>query len=106
VGSLALTVAFGYALLNTFVAWTLLRRRPGVAAAFFLAAVALTVGAVAIAYGVGESVALVALGSLLASFASARLAWVGLRRRIPWRHALRAAIGVTAVVLAFLATRG
>jgi hypothetical protein len=106
VAALALTIALGYALANTFAAWTLLRRRPGVAAAFFSAAVALTIGGVAVAYGASESVALIAAGSAVASFASARLAWVGLRRGIPWRHALRAAVGAIAALLAFAATRG
>jgi hypothetical protein len=102
----AVVFAFGYAVVNAFGAWAVVRRRSAFGAAFFVAAVLLTVGGVAVGYGLPGAVPLVTAGALMASLTSWRNARIVLRRVVPWRHALRAAAGAVAVVLTFLATAG
>ena len=102
----AATFALGYAVVNAFGAWTVVRRRSSIGAAFFVAAVLLTVGGVAVAYVLPAAVPLVAAGALAASLTSWWNARVLMRRVVPWRHLLRAAGGFVAVLLALLATRG
>lgn len=102
----AIVFAFGYAVVNAFGAWAVVRRRSLFGAAFFLAAVLLTVGGVAVGYGLPGAVPLVAAGALTASLTSYRNARAVLRRVVPWRHALRAAAGIVAVALTLLATAG
>jgi hypothetical protein len=102
----AVVFAFGYAVVNAFGAWAVVRRRSAFGAAFFIAAVLLTVGGVAVGYGLPGAVPLVTAGALMASLTSWRNARIVLRRVVPWRHALRAAAGAVAVVLTFLATAG
>jgi hypothetical protein len=102
---LALTYALATALVNTLAAWALLHRSPWAAGAYFFAAVATTVGGVAAAYRAPEAVAIVAVGAIVASAASLRVAWVGLRRPPTWRLVVRAVAGAVAVLLAALAVR-
>lgn len=102
----AVVFAFGYAVVNAFGAWAVVRRRSAFGAAFFIAAVLLTVGGVAVGYGLPGAVPLVTAGALMASLTSWRNARIVLRRVVPWRHALRAAAGAVAVALTFLATAG
>ena len=102
----AVVFAFGYAVVNAFGAWAVVRRRSAFGAAFFIAAVLLTVGGVAVGYGLPGAVPLVTAGALMASLTSWRNARIVLRRVVPWRHALRAAAGAVAVVLTFVATSG
>ncbi|MFU8888467.1 MAG: hypothetical protein ACNA8N_07715 [Trueperaceae bacterium] len=109
--STSLTVAavvfvFGYAVVNAFGAWAVVRRRSLFGAAFFGAAVLLTVGGVAVGYGLPGAVPLVTAGALTASLTSWRNARLVLRRVVPWRHALRAAAGGVAIALTVLATAG
>ena len=102
----AVAFALGYAVVHAFGAWAVVRRRSAFGAAFFLAAVLLTVGGVAVAFGLPGAVPLVAGGALMASATSWRNARLVLRRVVPWRHVLRASAGVLTVLLAYLATAG
>jgi hypothetical protein len=104
-GVAAIVVALVYALVNAFGAWMVSRRHSGVAAGFFGAAVALTVGAVAIAFGLPGAVGLVAIGALSASLSSWQNARLVMLRVVAWRHLLRASVGVLVVALAYLAVR-
>lgn len=102
----AVVFAFGYAVVNAFGAWAVVRRRSAFGAAFFAAAVLLTVGGVAVGFGLPGAVPLVLAGAVTASLTSYRNARLVLRKVVPWRHALRAAAGVVAVALTLLATAG
>jgi len=106
VAVVAVVFVFGYAVVNAFGAWAVVRRRSAFGAAFFIAAVLLTVGGVAVGYGLPGAVPLVTAGALTASLTSWRNARLVLRRVVPWRHALRAAAGGVAIALTFLATAG
>lgn len=89
---------FGYAVVNAVGAWAVVRRRSWVAALFMLTAAVLTVGAVALIYGVSASFWLVLVGVLGASAMSFVNALV-IIGRILWRaHLLRAAAGAVLVV--------
>jgi hypothetical protein len=100
VAVVAFAAAIGYAAVNAFGAWAVVRRRSRVAAVFLVAAALLTVGAVALAFGSPSAAALVPLGALLASFASWWNARIVLRRMVPRRHALRALAGIAIAALA------
>ena len=87
-------LVFGYAIVNAFGAWAVVRRKSWVAALFMLTAAVLTVGAVALVYGLTLAFWLVLLGVLGASAMSFVNAVV-IIGRILWRaHALRALAGV------------
>ena len=101
----ALAAAAGYAAVNAFGAWAVVRRRSRVAAAFLISAALLTVGAVAIAFASPSAAVLVPLGALLASLASWWNARIVLRRIVPRRHAVRAVAGALVAALAVWATR-
>lgn len=89
---------FGYAVVNAFGAWAVVRRKSWVAALFMLTAAVLTVGAVALVYGLELALWLVLLGVVGASAMSFVNAVVMIGR-VLWRaHALRAAAGVVLVV--------
>lgn len=91
-------LVFGYAVVNAFGAWAVVRRRGWVAALFMLAGAVLTVGAVALAYGAQESLWLIVAGVALASGMSFVNAVV-IIGRVLWRaHALRAAAGILLVL--------
>jgi hypothetical protein len=100
----AATVAVAYAVVNAFGAWAVVRRRSSIGAAFFLAAVALTIGAVAIVFARPSATVFVAVGAVAASMASWWNAKVLLRRIVIRRHLVRAAVGAAATVLTYLAT--
>jgi hypothetical protein len=102
----AATLAVAYAVVNAFGAWAVVRRRSSIGATFFVAAVALTIGAVAISFGRPSATIFVAVGAGAASLASWWNARVFLGRVEIRRHVARAAFGVAATVLADLATRG
>ncbi len=104
VAALAFAAAIGYAAVNAFGAWAVVRRRSRVAAAFLLAAALLTVGAVALAFGSPSATVLVPFGALLASFASWWNARIVLRRTVPRRHAVRAVAGACVAALAVWAS--
>lgn len=88
----------GYAVVNAFGAWAVVRRKSWVAAFFMAAAAVLTVGAVALAYGLPESLWLVVAGVVLASAMSFVNAVVMIGR-VLWRaHALRAVAGLLLAV--------
>lgn len=88
---------FGYAVVNAFGAWAVVRRKSWVAALFMLAAAVLTVAAVALAYEVPGSLWLVVIGVVLASIMSFVNAAVMIGR-VLWRaHALRAIAGAALV---------
>jgi hypothetical protein len=101
----AAAVAVAYAVVNAFGAWAVVRRRSSIGAVFFVAAVALTIGAVAIAFGRPSATVFVAVGAAAASLGSWWNARVFLGRVEVSRHVARAAVGVAATVLADLATR-
>ncbi|MFN2322815.1 MAG: hypothetical protein ABR510_07640 [Trueperaceae bacterium] len=101
---LALAAATVYAAVNAFGAWSVVRRRSRVAAAFLLAAAILTVGAVALGFGSPSAAVLVPVGALLASLASWWNARIVLRRMVPRRHAVRAVAGACVAALAIWAS--
>jgi hypothetical protein len=101
----ALLVAIGYAAVNAFGAWAVVRRRSSIGGTFFAAAVLLTIGAVAIGYAVPSATAFVAIGAVLASLASWWNARVFLGRVVLGRHVARALAGLVAAGLSYLATR-
>ena len=105
VGVAAFVAALGYAAVNAFGAWAVVRRRSRVAAAFLVAAALLTVGAVALAFASPSAALLVPAGALLASLASWWNARLVLRRFVPRRHALRALAGAAIAALAVWASR-
>ncbi len=105
VGVLALVAAVGYAGVNAFGAWAVVRRRSRVAAAFLVAAALLMVGAVALGFDEPSATAFVAAGAALASFASWWNARSVLRRLVPRRHLARAIAGVALVLLTLWAGR-
>lgn len=97
--------AVAYSVVNTFGAWTAVRRRPRLAALFMLAASLLVVGGVAAAYHLVEAVWLLAAGAALASLASwLHARWI-LGRVVPAFHALRAGAGAALVLGAYLILR-
>jgi len=102
---LAALMALSYAAVNAFGAWAVVRRRSSIGAAFFLAAVMLTIGTVAIGYTLPSATGFVAIGAALASIASWWNARVFLGRVVPRRHAARAVAGAVVTALAFVATR-
>ena len=104
--AVALLLTVGYAAVNAFGAWAVVRRRSSIGGTFFAAAVALMIGAVAIGYALPSATAFVAIGALLASFASWWNARVFLGRVVVGRHVARALVGAVAAVLAYVATRG
>ncbi len=106
VAVVAVAFTFGYAVVNAFGAWAVVRRRSAFGAAFFIAAVLLTVGGVAVAFGLPGAVPLVSAGAVVASATSWRNARLVLRRVVPWRHVLRAAAGALCVALAYQAVAG
>ena len=103
--ALAALVALGYAVVNAFGAWSVVRRRSAIAALFLAAAASLTIGAVAAGFGSAAATPFVAVGAVAASAASWWNARSVLRRVVAQRHLVRASAGVLATLLAFLATR-
>ena len=101
---LAFSAATVYAAVNAFGAWSVVRRRSRVAAAFLIAAALLTVGAVALAFDSPSAAVLVSAGALLASLASWWNARIVLRRMVPRRHAVRAVAGACVAALAVWAS--
>ena len=91
-------LVLAYAVANAFGAWAVVRRRGWVAALFMLAAAVLTVGAVALAYGLWASLWLNVVGVVLASAMSFVNAVV-IIGRVLWRaHVLRATAGIVLVL--------
>lgn len=101
---LLLLLALVLTAINTFGAWAVSRRRPLVSRLFLLAAMVLTVTAVAYAYRLTEARWLLSAGALLtfvASFLNARLV-IG---KVQWgNHALRAVALAAVVALAWFFT--
>ncbi|MFA5595078.1 MAG: hypothetical protein WDA15_07360 [Trueperaceae bacterium] len=99
---LLLLVALVLTVINTFGSWAVSRRRPLVARLFLLAAMVLTVTAVAYAYRLESAWWLLLLGAALtfvASFLNARLV-IG---KVEWpNHLLRGLALVVVVVVARL----
>jgi hypothetical protein len=102
----AALVALVYAVVNAFGAWAVVRRRSSIGATFFVAAVALTIGAVAIGFAMPSATSFVASGAVAASIASWWNARVFLRQVVLRRHVARALAGTVATALAYLATGG
>lgn len=104
-GWLLFLAASAYSVVNTFGAWTVVRRKPRLAALFMLAAALLVVGAVAAAYRLVEAAWFLGAGAVAASLASwLHARWV-LGRVVPLYHALRAAGGGALTLLAYLLLR-
>lgn len=99
---LLLLVALVLTAINTFGAWAVSRRRPLVSRLFLLAAMVLTVTAVAYAYGLWGARWLLTAGAALtfvASFLNAQLV-IG---KVQWgNHLLRAVALAAVVALAWL----
>src|SRR6056297_2421680 len=102
-GWLILIASLGYAVVSTFGAWTVVRRRRGLAFTFLFSAALLTVGGVAAAYRLPESAWLLAAGAAIASFASFWNARRVLGRIVVRNHLARAAYGVALAVAAVVA---
>ena len=102
-GWVLLLASLGYAVVSTFGAWTVVRRRRGLAFTFLASAALLTVGGVAAAYRLPESAWLLAAGAAIASFASIWNARRVLGRIVVRNHLARAAYGVALVVAAVVA---
>lgn len=103
-GWLLLLASIGYSAVSTFGAWSVARRRRGLAFTFLGSAGLLIVGGVAAVYRLPESVYLLGAGSVLASFASIWNARRVLQQVIVLNHVGRALYGVALVlggVLAF-----
>lgn len=103
VQALAVVAVLVYAVVNAFGSWAVVRRRSSIGGAFFAAAALLTVGAVAVAFGLPGARPLVVIGVVVASTTSWWNARAVLRRLVPWRHAVRAAAGASVVALTFWA---
>lgn len=104
-GWLLLLASLGYAIVSTFGAWTVVRRRRALAFAFLASAALLTVGGVAAAYRLPESAWLIGAGALAASAASLWNARRVLQRVVVRNHVARLAVGALltlAAVWAFL----
>ncbi len=86
-------LAIGYAVTATFGAWTVVRRKPRLAAGFMIAAASLTVGGVGAVHGLHESPWIVATGAALASVVSYAYARIVLRSVVAANHLGRAAFG-------------
>ncbi len=99
VGVVALLAAVGYAAVNAFGAWAVVRRRSRVAAVFLVAAALLMVGAVALGFDEPSATPFMTAGAALASVASWWNARTVLRRTVPRRHLARAVAGVALVAL-------
>ena len=102
---LLLLLALVLVAINTFGAWAVSRRKPPVARLFLLAAMLLTVTAVAYAYRLSEAFWFLLAGTLLgylASFLNARL----VLGKVEWpNHLLRAVLLAGALALAWLPFR-
>lgn len=90
---LLMAASFGYAVVDVFGAWTVVRRRPRLSFLFMVAAATLTVGGVAAFYRLPDTWAFLAFGSVASSLASWINARLVLGRVIPPNHAFRAAYG-------------
>ncbi|MDZ7707203.1 MAG: hypothetical protein U5J97_04770 [Trueperaceae bacterium] len=103
-GWLLLITSLAYAVVSTFGAWTVARRRRALAFTFMASAALLTVGGVAAAYRVHESWVLLAAGSVIASAASLWTARRVLGRVVARNHLARAVLGValTGIAAVFL----
>lgn len=102
--ALAVAGAALLAVVNTFGAWAVVRRRGSLAFLFFAAAVALTVAAVAVGFGLPGARVGVLIGVVLTSLASYLNARHVMGRVVLARHLLRAAVGVMLLVLTVWAT--
>lgn len=102
-GWLLLLASLAYAVVSTFGAWTVVRRRRGLAFTFLASAAALTVGGVAAAYRVPESAWILAGGAGLASFASIWNARSVLQNVVVRNHVARGLFGAALVAVALLA---
>lgn len=92
--AVAAILAATYALVNTFGAWTVVRRRPLVAGLFMVAAACLMVAAAALVTAIGYTRVILASGLILASAASYlnALLVVG---RVNWSsHLIRAGLAL------------
>ena len=94
-------LAFGYAVASTFGAWSVVRRRKRLAAAFMASAALLTVSGVAALYRLSDTWWLLATGSTLASLAGVANAAFVLRRVQPAVHVARALFGAGVVAAAW-----
>lgn len=91
----------GYAVVNAFGAWAVVRRKGWVASLFMVAAGLLTVAAVALAYDLPAGFWLTVAGAAAASVVSFVNAVVVLGR-VLWRsHVLRALAGVALALAAW-----
>lgn len=97
---LLLLTAIAYSVVSTFGAWSVARRRRGLAFTFLASAALLMVGGVAAAYRLPESVWILAVGAALASLASLWNAQRVLHQVIIVRHLARAAAGAALVAVA------
>jgi|SRR6056297_1130051 len=104
-GWLILIASLGYAVVSTFGAWTVVRRRRALAFAFMASAALLTVGGVAAAYRLPETWILLAAGSATASAASLWNARRVLGRVVVRNHLARAGLGLALTVLAAVTLR-
>jgi hypothetical protein len=104
--ALAVTGAVLLAVVNTFGAWAVVRRHSSLAFLFFAAAVALTVGAVAVLFGFPGARVGVLVGAVLTSLASYWNARVVIGRVVAVSHLLRAAVGAALFACTVLATPG
>lgn len=98
---LAALASFGYALVNTFGAWMVLRRKPPLAGLFMLAAAVLVVAAVALLWDARNGRFILLGGLLLASLASLLNARLVIGKVRPRNHLLRALAALVIYLLAW-----
>ncbi len=89
----------GYAFVNAFGAWAVVRRKPWVAGLFLLAAAALIIAAAAFVSAIPFARAFLAAGLLLASLASLVNARVVFGKVEPRDHIVRAALALALYLL-------
>jgi len=105
-GVLASLLLFGYAVANAFGAWSVLRRRSGMAMAFMASAAALVVAAVAVGFGHWAAPLFAAAGVLSASWVGYLEARASRARDGAWRHVARVGVGAAALALVVLSRTG
>ena len=94
--------AFGYAVVDVFGAWTVVRRRPRLSFLFMVAAAVLTVGGVGAVYRVPETWIFFAAGAGASSIASYLNARLILARVTIINHLARLVAGVALAAAAWL----
>jgi hypothetical protein len=98
---LAAIATLGYALVNAFGTWMVVRRKPWVAGLFMLSAMVLMIAFAGFVGSFGHTLGILATGLSMASVSSLINARIVLGRVIWRHHIIRAVVGLLIFLLAY-----